>query len=241
MTTAEQGQGPGPEGNAEDLRKLEENLGKLEQLTQRLSLALTAKRPVNPALEGPGSDLMLKASAAYMTDVMANPAKILEQQIGYWGKALKHYVEAQQAFSRGTLRPPQDPGPKDRRFANPLWDSHPWFNFLKQQYLLSADAVRNAVAGLDHLEPRDRKRIDYFTRQMLDMMAPTNFLATNPDALERAIATDGQSLVKGLENLVRDIEANQGDLLVTLADPDAFTVGENIGTSQGSEIGRAHV
>ncbi len=78
--------------------------------------------------------------------------------------------------------------------------------------------------------------MDYFTRQIVDMFAPTNFLGMNPDALEKAVETDGESLVRGLENLVRDIEANNGDLLVGLSDSTAFHVGQNIATTPGSVV-----
>jgi polyhydroxyalkanoate synthase len=98
--------------------------------------------------------------------------------------------------------------------------------------------VANAVGSLEHLDPADRKRVEYFSRQIVDMFAPTNFLGTNPDALSRAVETDGKSLVQGLENLVRDIEASNGDLLVTLADPDAFHVGANIATTPGAVVYR---
>jgi polyhydroxyalkanoate synthase len=70
------------------------------------------------------------------------------------------------------------------------------------------------------------------------MLSPANFLGTNPDALTRAVETDGQSLVDGLENLVRDLEANEGDLVVTLADRDAFRVGENLATTEGEVVFR---
>ena len=70
------------------------------------------------------------------------------------------------------------------------------------------------------------------------MMSPTNFLATNPEALSLAAETDGESLVAGLENLVADLERNNGDLVVTLADKDAFQVGENLGTTPGQVVFR---
>jgi polyhydroxyalkanoate synthase len=78
--------------------------------------------------------------------------------------------------------------------------------------------MQKAVSQVEGLSDRDKRRLDYFSKQIVDMLAPTNFLATNPDALERALATDGQSLVDGLANLVRDLESNQGELVVTLAD-----------------------
>ncbi|NCU19759.1 class I poly(R)-hydroxyalkanoic acid synthase [Candidatus Falkowbacteria bacterium] len=219
-------------------QQMTENLAKVEALSQRLIAALAQKRAPNPALEGPGSDLYLKAGAAALKDWMTNPAKVFETQVGYWAQAMTHYLEATQALAKGTLSPPEDTGPKDRRFTNPLWDSHPYFNFVKQQYLIAANAMEDAVTKLEGLTETDRRRVNYFTRQIIDMMAPTNFLATNPDALERAVATEGESLVRGMENLVRDIEANSGDLIVTLADPTAFVVGDNLGTAEGSVVFR---
>ena len=220
------------------MERLNANLARVEDLSQRLMMALSSRRQHDPALNGPSQDVYVKAAAAYVAEMMQNPSKILEHQISYWGKTLKHYVEAQQALVKGEFKAPPDPTPKDRRFANPLWETHPFFNYLKQQYLLNAEALTSAVGALENLDPNDRKRVEYFTRQIVDMLSPTNFLGTNPDALEKAIATDGESLVKGLENLVRDIEANGGDLLVTLADREAFRVGQNIATSPGDVVFR---
>lgn len=217
---------------------LSANLAKVETLTQRLMVALAKRKQADAALYGPSQEVYLKAATAYVAEMMQNPAKILEHQINFWGKSLKHYVEAQQILARGELKAPPDPTPKDRRFANPLWESHPFFNYIKQQYLMNAEAVTQAISGLETLDPADKKRAEYFSRQIVDMFAPTNFLATNPDALERAVATDGESLVLGLENLVRDVEAHDGDVAVTLADPEAFRVGYNIATAKGSVVFR---
>jgi polyhydroxyalkanoate synthase len=221
-----------------DLDRLTANLARVEELSARLIAALGRKRQADAALHGPNQEVYVKAAAAYLAEMMQNPAKIVEHQVSYWGKTLKHYVEAQHALASGELKAPADPGPSDKRFANPLWDTHPAFNYLKQQYLLNAEAVTTAVSDLQRLAPGDQKRVDYFVRQIVDMFAPTNFLGTNPDALERAVATDGESLVRGLENLVRDIESNEGDLLVTLADPDAFQVGRNLATTPGAVVFR---
>ena len=227
--------------NSDDMAKLERltaNLAKVEALSARLMKALAERRAHDQALDGPGQDVFVKAAAAYVAEIMSNPAKVLEHQIGYWGKTLKHYVAAQQALAKGDFAAPADPGPTDKRFANPLWDSNPAFNFLKQQYLLNAEAVKNAVGDMETLDQADRKRVEFFTRQIVDMMAPTNFLGTNPDALEKAVATDGMSLVQGLENLVQDVEAAGGNLQVQLADAKAFTVGQNIAATPGSVVFR---
>ena len=218
--------------------KLTANLAKIEALSQRMVAAMAQRKQADQALYGPDQAVYLKAAAAYLAEMMQNPAKIIQLQASYWGKSLQHYVDAQKALASGEFKAPADATPKDRRFANPLWETHPFFNFIKQQYMMNAEAVTSAVAGLDTLDAADRRRADYFTRQITDMFAPTNFLATNPDALERAVETEGASLVQGMENLVRDIEAHHGDLAVTLADKGAFQVGGNLATTPGSVVFR---
>jgi len=220
-----------------DLTRLNANLARVEELSARLVQAIAQRKPGRPALQGPGQDLYMKAAAAYIAEMMSNPSKILEHQIGYWGKSLKHYVEAQHRLAHGNLEPPED-HTKDRRFASPLWETHPYFNYIKQQYLFSTEAVQQAVADIEGLDDKEKKRLEYFSRQIMDMFSPSNFLGTNPEALARAVETEGESLVRGLENLVRDIEANEGDVLVTLADKEAFKVGENLATTEGSVVYR---
>lgn len=218
-----------------DSETLNANLVKIETLTQRLVAALANRPKKNQALEGPGQDLYLKAATAYMAEMMQNPAKMMEQQVSYWGKSLQHFMQAQESLANGNLVP-EDHTNGDRRFKNELWESNPYFNYIKQQYLMSSQAINAAVDNLDDLEGTDKQRISFFSRQIMDMMSPSNFLGSNPDALEKAAATKGQSLVDGLENLVRDIEEHDGNLTVTLSDPEAFQVGGNIATSKGSVV-----
>jgi len=235
MTTKE------TENNAEQLELLNANLAKIEELSQRLVTAVSNKKDIHPGLQGPGQDLFEKAAAAYFSEALSNPSRIFETQVGYWGKALTHYIEAQNILLQGNFEPPKDTGPKDRRFSNPMWDENPYFNFIKQQYQMSSKAIADAVEDLEDLSDKDKKRVRYFTQQIVDLMSPTNFFGTNPDALERAAETQGQSLVDGMENLVRDIESSKGELLVTLADKNAFEVGVNIGTTEGSVVFRNEI
>jgi polyhydroxyalkanoate synthase len=203
-----------------------------------LITAIARKAPTPDALNGPDNTLYVKAANAYVQEWLSNPAKLIEQQVGYWGKTMQHFVEAQKALASGKLKAPENPGPSDKRFKNPLWDTHPYFNFVKQQYMINAESIRTAVEAIEDLDPVEKKRLSYFTQQIVDMLAPTNFLATNPDALQRALETDGESLVKGLENLVSDLEANNGEMLVRLADESAFKIGENIATAEGEVVFR---
>jgi polyhydroxyalkanoate synthase subunit PhaC len=220
------------------LDRLKENLSRIEALTQRLVSAFAQRTPKRVDLQGPDPALYMRAATAYWAEMVQNPSKMIEHQIGYWGKTMQHFAEVQAQLRQGKLAPPEDITPEDRRFAHPLWRTHPWFNFVKQEYLLAAQAIEDGIARLDNLSPRERKRLEYFGRQIVDLMAPTNFLVTNPDALERAVETEGESLVRGLENLVRDLEHNEGELLVTLSDREAFRVGGNIGTTEGAVVHR---
>ncbi len=221
-----------------NLEKLNANLARMEVLTQRLIAAFSQRQPQRPDLQAPDPTLYMKAAAAWWAEAAKNPSKVFEHQVGYWGKTLQHFIEAQEQLARGQLAPPEDNTPDDRRFRNPLWKTHPYFNYIKQQYLMSAQAIEEGIASLETMDAREKKRLEYFGKQIIDMLAPTNFLSTNPDALMKAVETEGESLVKGLENLVRDIEANEGDLLVTLADRDAFKVGGNIATTEGAVVWR---
>jgi polyhydroxyalkanoate synthase len=235
MTTTDDISG---ELSAEHLERLAENLSKVETLSQRLIDVMSQKNGHNPALDGPNQELYSKAATAYWTQAVQEPSKFLESQLEFWGKSVMHFVEAQQAMSKGTLQAPADPGPKDRRFSNPLWDTNPYFNFVKQQYLTNAKAIETAVSQVEDMDSTEKRRLSYFSRQIIDMMSPTNFLATNPDALEKAVETEGKSLVQGLENLVADLEANNGELVVKLADERAFELGVNIATAPGDVVYR---
>ena len=157
------------------------------------------KKSADAGLQAPNQDVYVQAAAAYMAEMMNNPSKILEQQVNYWGKSLKHYVDSQQQLAHGKLVPPEDKGPTDRRFKSELWDTHPYFNFIKQQYMHSSEAITDAMQNLEGLSDHEKSRVSFFTQQIVDMFAPTNFLATNPDALSKAVETDGASLVQGLE------------------------------------------
>ena len=224
--------------SGENLDKLNANLKKVEELTQRLSHVMSHRSMHNAALDGPNQELFTKAATAYWSEALRDPAKVLEHQLQFWSKSVTHFVEAQQALASGKLQAPADPGPKDRRFANPLWDTQPYFNFVKQQYLINAAAVEQAVEDVTDMDSKEKQRLAYFSRQILDMMSPTNFLATNPDALEKAVETERQSLVDGLENLISDLESNNGELIVKLADDKAFELGGNIATTPGKVVYR---
>ncbi|MBP0484791.1 PHA/PHB synthase family protein [Sagittula salina] len=213
-------------------QKNREAAERLQQLSVRLMQALSRRKAPNPGIESPGADLYAKSAAAWWEQVARSPARAMGHGLGFWEGSTRAWM--------GALSPQEDDSPekamKDKRFADPEWDSNPWFNYLRSQYKVSAEAMRAAVADLDTLPEADKRRLRYFTDQIANLMAPNNFLGSNPEALRRAVETEGESLLSGLENLVSDLEANDGALLVKLVDETAFAVGDNIATTPGQVV-----
>ncbi|MBO9473461.1 class I poly(R)-hydroxyalkanoic acid synthase [Shimia sp. R10_1] len=222
----------------EKLDRLNANLAKVEALSLKLAEVMARHKPLRNELNAPEPEVFVNAATAYWQGMMENPGKILENQLDLWSKSVKSFVDAQNLILKGQFAAPQDDTPTDRRFSHHFWQDHPYFNMLKQQYMRNAEAIKIAVSELEGLSAKDKQRIDYFSRQIIDMMSPTNFLGTNPEALERAVETEGQSLVDGLENLIADLDANNGELLVKLADESAFEIGGNIATAPGKVVYR---
>ena len=206
-----------------ELTRLTRNLARIEALSGRLVAALSHKKPIRPSLQAPAPDLWMRAMGAWMAEAMTDPARVMQDQLAYWSDWLRHATE--NASESGEL-------------SGEIWESNPWFHSVRAQYLAAQDAVERALSELDGLDEKERERVAFFTRQMVELLSPRNFLATNPEALKRAVETEGQSLIDGLENMVRDLEAHEGELIPTLADPEAFEVGGNIATSPGAVVYR---
>lgn len=212
-------------------------LSQVDDLTRRLFKTVSHGSTVNPALNMPDPDLFQNAALSYWSKSLRDPLGAVQQQISYWNATAGNLIGAQ---TRIGCTADQDQ-PQDRRFENPLWDSNALFHLIKTQYLLNCETLQSAVSGAEDLEDKDRQRLAFFIEQIVNLMAPNNFLGSNPDALVKAIETEGQSIVAGLSNLVEDLEANNGDLVVRLADENAFSVGHNIATTPGSVVYRNRV
>ena len=125
------------------------------------------------------------------------------------------------------------PGPGDRRFAAREWRELPYFALLKQGYLLFGEYL-NELATLAALPEQDKRRLAFVTKQYVDALAPTNFMATNPEVLNRALSTEGASLVQGLANLAADARRGR----ISMSDDRAFEVGRNLAVTPGSVVFR---
>ncbi len=110
------------------------------------------------------------------------------------------------------------------------------FDFIKQSYLLSARFVQDVVKQVDGLDPKTAAKVDFYSRQFIDAMSPSNFVLTNPEVLRKTAETGGENLLKGLNNLLTDLERGKGQLRIKMTDMDAFKLGENIAVSPGKVV-----
>lgn len=124
--------------------------------------------------------------------------------------------------------------PEDHRFDDPAWDEYPYWHVLKENYLLQTRWIQDMLYSSPGLSEQEQRKSAFWLRQILNAVAPTNFLLTNPAALQRAYDTQGESLVKGLQNLAADL--HQGE--ITMTDRTAFKVGENLATTPGVVVHR---
>jgi len=168
--------------------------------------------------------------------LMANPQRMVQAQLGFW----QDYVTLWQNTTRRMMGMDSAPviqaDPKDKRFRDDAWQQSEVFDFIKQSYLLSARYVHDVVGGVDGLDKSTSRKVDFYARQFVDAMSPSNFLLTNPEVLRRTRETGGENLLRGLNNLLGDLERGRGKLTIRMTDMDAFRVGENIGVSPGKVV-----
>jgi polyhydroxyalkanoate synthase len=168
--------------------------------------------------------------------LMADPARLLQAQLGFW----QDYMTLWQSTARRMMGIDTEPviqaDPRDRRFRDEAWKENEVFDFIKQSYLLSARYMQDVVSQVDGLDAHTRQKVDFYSRQFVDAMSPSNFLLTNPEVLRRTAETGGENLLRGLNNLLSDLERGRGKLTVRMTDLDAFKVGENIGVTPGKVI-----
>ena len=121
---------------------------------------------------------------------------------------------------------------KDKRFSAPEWSESPYFDYLRQAYLVNADFLDKLIEAVPVDDAAARDRLKFFTRQFIDAMAPSNFVATNPEFISTALQTQGASITAGIRNLVADL----GKGRISMTDDDAFEVGRNLAVTPGQVI-----
>ena len=204
--------------------------------TQQLTLQQVAAQ----IEEGPPESLDPLDLARPMTSLVWNWSQEPLQLAGvfgrYWQRHAMLNCNALLGLYGLKTEPVAEPVEDDRRFLDESWSVHPWFDHIKQSYLLFSDLVNDCFDMDTGLGEQDRHKIHFFTHQWLKAVAPSNYPPTNPVVIKEAVATDGASLVNGYRNFLRDWEQSNGQFRILLSDPDAFVLGENIATTPGKVV-----
>jgi polyhydroxyalkanoate synthase len=168
--------------------------------------------------------------------LLANPAHLVHAQLGYWQDYLTLWNNTTRRIMGVDTTPVIESDPKDKRFNDPAWKQNEIFDFIKQSYLLSSRYITDVVTHVDGLPPKTAQKIDFYSRQFVNALSPSNFVLTNPEVLRQTAESGGENLIRGLNNLLADLENGRGNLRIKMTDTDAFKVGENIAVSEGSVI-----
>jgi len=170
----------------------------------------------------------------YLSKIFINPNEIIKVQNSY----LNFFEEQQEAWKK-IFFPSNSLYKKvsiklekaDRRFTAKEWSEYPYFNFIKQNYFLLEKLSKQIIVESE-IDNKIKKKFGFYNEQYMDLLSPANFLATNPEAIKRAISTTGKSLWDGINNLMSDIEKGR----ISQVDTVEFEVGKNIATTPGNVV-----
>ncbi len=168
--------------------------------------------------------------------LMKNPDKLIEAQAQAWTAYTDLWINSARAFLGEQSSEVRKPEQGDHRFKHSAWDENPLFSFIKQSYLVTADTIHSAVADADDLDENTAKKAQFYTRQFVDAMSPTNFLVTNPEVLEATLESKGENLVKGMQNFIDDFDSDSGRLRIKMTDDQAFELGRNVALTPGKVV-----
>jgi polyhydroxyalkanoate synthase len=168
--------------------------------------------------------------------MMANPSQLVQAQIGFWQDYLTLWSNTARRMMGGDAPAVIEEARGDRRFKDDAWRENEVFDFIRQSYLLSSRYFTSVVQGTEGLDAKTAQKVDFYTRQFVDAMSPANFVMTNPEVLRRTAETGGANLLKGLTNLLADLERGKGKLRIRMTDDSKFKVGENIAVTPGKVV-----
>ncbi|MFW8591744.1 PHA/PHB synthase family protein [Glaciecola sp. 2405UD65-10] len=168
-----------------------------------------------------------------------DPSKLFEQQMQYMQKQTDLWQRATKAMMGEELNTPASNRKPDKRFAHQDWESNPVFNYIKESYLINVDMITNMVDAVEFEDPKDAEQAKFFTRQYLNSLSPTNFVLTNPEVCEEILKTEGQSILKGMQAYLEDLEQSPLEAFkMRQSDTKSFTLGKNLACTPGKVVYR---
>jgi polyhydroxyalkanoate synthase len=160
--------------------------------------------------------------------------KLMEANYELW----KEHVALMQQVANDLMKrnAADDDKSYDRRFKHEDWVNNPIFDYIRKSYLITSKWMVNTMSSIDGLSDADKKKIVFHSQLLADAFSPSNFFMTNPEAIRTMVETNGQSVLKGLQNLQRDLDPATSQLSIMMSDPDAFELGKNIATTPGKIV-----
>jgi polyhydroxyalkanoate synthase len=173
-------------------------------------------------------------------ETKVDATKLFNQQVVYMQKQSELWQRASKALMGEQVDPSEDTGKKkDRRFSHSDWDENPVFNYIKESYLINSEMLTNMMGAIEFANPKEAEQAKFFTRQYVNSLSPTNFVMTNPEVCEEILKTQGQSLLKGMNAYLEDLEKSPLEALkMRQSDSDAFELGVNLAHTPGKVIFR---
>jgi polyhydroxyalkanoate synthase subunit PhaC len=168
--------------------------------------------------------------------VAADPSVLASLSVNLWVDYMRLWQSSWMRLLGVQAAPVAEPARGDSRFKDGDWSSSFLFDYIKQSYLIAARHIQHAVSSVEGLPEDSEKKVAFFTRQYVDALSPTNFLLTNPQVLRETLASGGQNLLRGLNNLLADVEKGGGELRISMTDESAFELGRNVATTPGKVV-----
>lgn len=165
------------------------------------------------------------------TKMAQNPQNVMAANLDLYREGLSLYQQSVQSLLTGQLSEAE----ADRRFKHESWQQ-PAFSAIKDSYLLLSNHLKRLVSETEGMDEHTANKADFFTRLIIDALSPSNYLMTNPQALEKAFETKGQSVKEGLQNIMDDMKRGDGQLKISMTDTEAFEMGKNIATTEGKVV-----
>ncbi len=189
----------------------------------------TGQKTVDPLNVGEAFNEMMGALAA-------DPGTVMQRQFNLWGDYARLMATMGRRIAGEDIEPAIEPDPGDKRFTHKAWRENPMLDFVKQSYLTYAKWLKTTVHQLEGMDEHEKKKAEFYTRQFLDAIAPTNFPALNPEVIETTIESRGENILKGTRNLLEDLARGDGSLSIRQADLDYFKLGVNVATTPGKVV-----
>lgn len=216
------------------------NLARMLQEAGKAAAAWAGPRErgeLPPSSAEPMSD-MVRTFSKVTEYWLAEPSRAFEAQTKLFSGFLTVWANSLQKLNDAATPSIVPTDPRDKRFQDPDWSRHAFFDFLMQAYLIVSNWAVELVDQAADLDPETRQKANFYVKQIASAISPSNFVLTNPELFRETIASNGENLVRGMRMLAEDIAAGGGELKLRQSDDKQFRVGENIATTEGSVIAR---